>query len=249
MGCESLPLSAKLPRLARELAAYLPGYSLQAEPARPVGNWANCADVAHVEEVIATIGTRGGDAYVAMRAWNVLTWQSVLIAVLCAEAEGQAARVDRARYLGQAPFGCCLNFLPDQVADVRSVAATYLIRSIEATFDILSECLRIRPELARRQIADRVLGVLHRRARLGFASVAKTKSAAKAWLAALSLDGLSTLDPTPLEDGSEGLWLCRRSCCLEYRATPDFLCATCPRRDRTDRVALSQEEWRTHVRP
>jgi siderophore ferric iron reductase len=204
-------------------------------------------DADRIGQVIAGIGPGGGPAHVAMRAWNVIIWQPVLIAVLCAEAEGRAAAVDQAAYRMVPPFGCHLRQVPQPSGDVRRLAATHLSRCTAASLEALSQRVRLRPELARRQLADRVLGVLHRRAMLGLAPVAATQAAATDWLAALDLDGLSALESMPLDDGSEGLWLCRRSCCLEYRAVPDFLCTTCPRRDRATRIALSREEWQAHV--
>jgi siderophore ferric iron reductase len=201
-----------------------------------------------IDTVLARIDPHAGSAYAAMRAWNVLMWQPVLVAVLCTEAEGRAARVDHAGYRLGPDFGCHLEELPEKAPDARDKAAWSLARTSAAIFDALSTRLRLRAELARRQMADRVLGVLHRRALLGLATTPQTRRTASDWLIALDLDGLSALEPMPLEDGGEGLWLCRRSCCLEYRARPDFLCATCPRRARNTRIALSRQEWQTHVR-
>jgi siderophore ferric iron reductase len=204
-------------------------------------------DLIRIDRLLADIGEPGGPAHAAMRAWNVLIWQPVLVAVLCAEAEGRAAAVDRAVYLTGPAFGCALPQVPALVAAPRAVAADSLHAMTTAIFNVLAPRVRLRRELARRQLADRVLGVLHRRAVLGFAAVAATREAAEDWLAALDLDGLSALEPMPLDDGTEGLWLCRRSCCLEYRATPEFLCATCPRRDCATRIALSLKEWQADV--
>ncbi|WP_104018079.1 (2Fe-2S)-binding protein [Roseovarius nitratireducens] len=243
MGCEGASLSTGLPRLARELHAVLPGYALCGAGAG--ASPAHDADV--VGRVIAGIGIDGGAAYVAMRAWNVLIWQPVMVAVLCAEAEGRVAAVDRSAFRMGPPFGCHLRLLPQWAGDIRPVAAAHLSRCTTAVLDALAQRVRLRRELARRQLADRVLGVLHRRAMLSLAPVAATREAAAGWLAALDLEGLSALEPMLLDDGSEGLWLCRRSCCLEYQVTPDFLCATCPRRARAARITLSREEWQAHV--
>ncbi|WP_139274541.1 (2Fe-2S)-binding protein [Roseovarius azorensis] len=206
------------------------------------------SDPDEVDRLIARIGSTGGPAYAAMRAWNVLIWQPVLVSVLCAEAEGRVAEVDRASYLMGPQFGCSLGQVPERAEDARNAAARHLDRTTTAILGALSQRLCLRPELARRQMADRVLSVLDRRAMLGFATVEATRLAVADWLAALDLEGLSALEPMPLESGAEGLWLCRRSCCLEYRASPDFLCATCPRRARASRIALSQKEWQAHVR-
>lgn len=211
-------------------------------------NAAPCGDRDEVDRVIVRIGPGGGPAYAAMRAWNVLIWQPVLVAVLCAEAEGRAAEVDQASYVSEPPFGCRLGRVPTQVKRVRQVAARHLDLATTILFEALSQRRHLRLQLARRQVADRVLVVLERRAMLGFAPVAATRDAAADWLAALGLDGLSALEPMALDGGAEGLWLCRRSCCLEYRAMPDFLCATCPRRDRATRITLSRDAWQAHVR-
>lgn len=226
----------------------MPGYALYGPaPGSPVFHPLD-GDTDAIDTVLSGIDRQGGPAHAAMRAWNVLIWQPVLVAVLCAEVEGYAAPVDRAGYLMGPEFGCLLGDLGERAGDVHSMAARPVDRATTAIFDALSQRVRLRRELARRQLADRVLGVLHRRALLGFSTVSATRSAAMHWLAALDLDGLSALEPLQLGDGGEGVWLRRRSCCLEYRARPGFLCTTCPRRARAARIALSQQEWQAHVR-
>lgn len=225
----------------------MPGYGLHGPASASAAFHPTGDDTGAVDAVLAQIDGQGGPAHAAMRAWNVLIWQPVLVAVLCAEAEGHAAPVDRAGYLMGPVFGCHLEQPPERTADLHGSAARSLTRCTTAIFDALSQRKTLRRELARRQLADRVLGVLHRRALLRLATVPATRRAAADWLGALGLEGLSALEPMPLQNGSGGLWLCRRSCCLEYRARPGFLCTTCPRRARSARIALGREEWQAHV--
>lgn len=246
-----LSLSTRLPRLPRELESFVPGYPLRDTPPGPMAMEPGRCSAEVIERVLEQIGSVGGPAYGAMRAWTLLIWQPVLVAVLCAESESRVAEVDIAAFEVGPGFGCHLGRMPgnaDHPNNARARAADHLRLASEAIFTALNGRVRLRRELAQRQLADRVLGILARRATLGLSPVSDTSASAHAWLCALDLRGASSLERLPLTDGSEGLWLCRRSCCLEYRARPGFLCTTCPKRTSADRVSRSLMEWEDHVR-
>lgn len=243
-------LSVRLPRLSRELQSLVASYGLrdglQGSDTMVPGR----CGVEVVDHVLGQIGPVGGSAYAAMRTWNLLTWQPVLVGVLCAETEQRVANVESAAYEIGPDYGCHLAGMPGDAAnqrDARIRAAEHIRRASETIFEALTCRVRLRWELAQRQMADRVLGILARRAMLGLSSLPATEAAAVAWLDALDLRDASRLDRMTLANGNQGIRLCRRSCCLEYKARPDFLCATCPKRTPDDRAAQSQKEWESHV--
>lgn len=243
-------LCVRLPRLSRELQSLVASYGLRDGLQGPDTMVPGRCGVEVVDHVLGQIGPVGGSAYAAMRAWNLLIWQPVLVGVLCAEAELRVAEVDVAAFRIGPEYGCHLAGMPGDAAnqrDARIRAAEHIRRASETIFEALTCRVRLRWELAQRQMADRVLGILARRAMLGLSSLPATEAAAVAWLDALDLRDASSLDRMTLANGNQGIRLCRRSCCLEYKARPDFLCATCPKRTPDDRVAQSQKEWESHV--
>lgn len=243
-------LCRQLPRLSRELQFLVASYGLRdALPRQGAMVPRRCGEEV-LDHVLEQIGPVGGSAYTAMRTWNLLTWQPILVGVLCAETEQRVADVENAAFEMGPVYGCHLAGMPcsaTTLPDARMRAAEHMRQATEALFQALACRVRLRWELAQRQMADRVLGILARRAMLGLSSLPATEAAAVAWLDALDLRNASSLDRMTLANGDQGLRLCRRSCCLEYRARPDFLCATCPKRTPDDRVAQSQKEWESHV--
>lgn len=247
---ETASLCMQLPRLSRELQSLVASYGLrEGLPEQGAMVPERCGGEV-VDHVLDQIGPVGGSAYAAMRTWNLLTWQPILVGVLCVETEQRVADVGRAAFEMGPVYGCHLAAMPvtaTTLPDARMRAADHMRRATGALFEALNFRVRLRWELAQRQMADRVLGILARRAMLGLSALPATEAAALAWLDALDLGETSGLERMTLANGDQGLRLCRRSCCLEYRARPDFLCATCPRRTPEDRVAQSQKEWESHV--
>lgn len=182
---------------------------------------------AAVETLVAGIAARApeaGAAYPPVRAWTMMTWQPVVLAILAAHRLALAPSLDRLRQTvtkGGAVFGYRLPPQPDAPPRDEATRIALLGLRVRALADALladlAEVAPLKPVLARRLLADRFLSTV----------VHQNLSAAtgEAWLAAAGLTGDSALGTV---EGRDGLVVRRRACCLEYLVAGGKRCETCP---------------------
>ena len=203
-----------------------------------------------IRELVASLRhhyPEAGRHYWSVRAWGLLIWQPVLLAVLASEVISKRLNL---MCLGQRREGTMVagmvlerGLLPAG-NDSRDEAASHLRRVCDSVLDELGEVVRINPVLARRLLADRILATLLRiRPLLADDSPAYTCRLAVQWLKASGLEEASALMEIELPARNVGLALDRKGCCQHYRRTDGALCKTCPRQPMALRIKRLQEEW------
>ncbi|EKV32276.1 hypothetical protein C882_2353 [Caenispirillum salinarum AK4] len=230
--------------LVTAMESFVPGLGGRIGPPSPgqiVAGADNRDAVRRLVDGIAAHSPEAGRAYWAVRAWGMLTWQPAVLAVLGVHGPGLVPRLDA---MGQSTAGAAvLGFTVPEEGVLRAPPPA-LIREAGALLRRISDALladlrgveAMKPVLAGRLLADRVLGTL--------AKVAPEPDRhAEAWLQALGLAGQSGLVPLELSDGRRRHGLDRRACCLAFRVDGGVLCASCPKRPEAERLALMRMEW------
>jgi siderophore ferric iron reductase len=199
----------------------------------------------------------GGKGFWALRAWTMLTWQPAVLAMLAVHELGFAPRLGllSQRVQGGSVFGYRLP--ADAVPPVPSSDLPALIartgQEVRALADELMAALdaviRIKPVLARRLLADRVLSLMaHASLRRPELDNVQLRGLADCWIAAMGLEGCSGLMAIRLSDGREQLTLDRKACCLDYRRCGAGYCNSCPKQSDEVRIQRMREHWDEHVR-
>lgn len=213
---------------------------------RPGGD--NRPAVRRLVAAIAAATPEAGRGYWAVRAWSMLTWQPAVLAVLGVHRFALVPPVDA---LGQTVKGGAVygyTLPPDRVmrsgveTDLIACAGRRVRRIADGLLDDLNHEVRMKPVVARRLLADRVLGTL---ARPGLPQPPGLAQTAEQWLAALDLAGESGLTDLPLADGGSRLVLDRKACCLAYRVDGGILCSSCPKLAPDERQARLRADWET----
>lgn len=201
-----------------------------------------------IDAITATAG-KGEAAYVAVTAWGMLMWQPAILTLLAVhrfglvpDLAGMSQRVCGASLYGyrMGPDPAAIGApLPELIAaggrELRALADSLLAE--------LQRHVRLKPVLARRLLADRVVSTL---ARPEFAA-AEVAALVEQWLAALDLAGYSGVMPVPLSGGRTVMALDRRACCLTYRVGGNDMCITCPRQSDALRLERLQTYWEANV--
>lgn len=185
-----------------------------------------------------------GAMFHATRTWALLSWRPAVLAVLGVHRAGRVPGIDRValgpgavyRLPGaQAEFGTPSHLI--------GTAGARLRRRADALLGDLARLVAVKPGLARRLLADRVLGLLALEAARGTCTAAECPALGQRWLAAMDLPGASALALETLPDGRRQPVLERRSCCLEFRAAAGAVCASCPRLGPAERRARQHGRW------
>lgn len=217
-----------------------------ADDLRPQGG--NGAAVRRLVDAIAAEAPAAGKAYWAVRAWGMMTWQPGVLAVLAVHRCGVVPRLDA---LGQAVRGSAVygyTLPPDEVLHgmpepaLIDRAGAQVRRLADRLLADLDAVIRMKPVLAQRLLADRVLGTL---ARPGLPQAADLAATAERWLAAMDLTGASALAPLEVRPGVRRLVLDRKACCLTYLVGDGTLCASCPKLAPQERHDRQRADWET----
>lgn len=215
-------------------------------PARVTAGADNGEAIAGLVSAIASLHAEGKRPYWSLRAWTALTWQPVVLAMVGVHRLGIVPPVDRLSQIrrGAMMMGYRLprgRVFRAEDREMMSQAGTQLRHLAGHLLADLAAVTAIKPRLAERLLADRVLAVLLRLS-VGRPPAEITLRAA-AWLCATGLQGRSGLVPVTLADGRPWLALDRKACCLEYLVDGGGLCASCPRQDNETRLSRMAAEW------
>lgn len=210
-------------------------------PGQVVAGADNRDAVRRLVDGIAAQAPEAGRGYWAVRAWGMLIWQPAVLAVLGVHRCGFAPRLDAIgqSVTGPAVFGFTLPVdavthgpMPELIPQ----AGARLRRLTDVLLAEVRAEIAVKPVLAHRLLADRVLGTLLR-------ASPEPERHGPDWLRALGLEGQSGLVPLDLSDGRRRHGLDRRACCLAYRVEAGALCSSCPKRPVAERLDLMRKEW------
>jgi siderophore ferric iron reductase len=189
-----------------------------------------------------------GKAFWAVRMWTNIVWQPAYLAFV---AVHYARVLPDIASITQKVVGADVNgftmaageMSKGEVGDLIDRAGADLRRFADAMLVEARAFANIKPLLARRLLADRILGLL-----LQFhyeepeRPLDQIEGLAARWLDAAGLAGLSGLEPVTMTDGRAMLILKRRTCCLDYLLDPDALCVTCPKQTEALRHARERAQ-------
>lgn len=228
--------------------AVVPGMAGRLGPPTP-GEIATGADnhdaIRRLAGDIAARAPEGGRAYWSVRTWGMLTWQPAVLAVMGVHRFGVVPQVDAMGQCVAGPMVLGYSLPPEATmegGDAARIAeaGARLRRLANALLADLRAEMVMKPVLAGRLLADRVLGTLVR-------ASANPVAHADNWLAAMGLEGQSALMPLVLPGGGHGHGLDRRACCLAYRVEGGGLCASCPKLPKEERHQRLAAEYEAHV--
>lgn len=242
--------SAAVERIFAAMRELVPGLPVAIGPAAPgtiVPGADNSAALGQLVAGVRQAHPQAGPLFWAVRSWSLLEWQPTALAVLGVHVARAVPRIDAvALSLGDgASFGLSL---PSSDVDrgpvpaLIELAGARLRALAERLIDELDATMPLKRNLARRLLADRVLGGLAHLGDRGW-SAEDVLVLSEAWLAALGLKGASRLVPLTLTSGRRQPVLDRRSCCLEYRVADGVCCMTCPRLQPAEREARIRRHW------
>lgn len=239
---------AGLSALFRATESFVPGMRGGVGPPRRGeisalhGNGAALADLL---DAVRADQPRAGHGYWRLRVWALLEWQPAAIAVMGVHLFDLSPPLQSVSLIPRGAGVLGYRFA-DPVARHGAGALEHAAAGLRALSERLLADLRplapVRPELARRLLADRVLGVILRlaRARPG-AFPDGPEAAAARWLAAAGLEGASVLERIPCRGGDAPI-LRRRACCLAYMRDDGVLCDSCPHLPDDERRARAMQE-------
>lgn len=203
----------------------------------------NGAILAELHAALAAAYPAAGPAFHAVRLWTNLIWQPAYLAVIAAHLHGampdfsgfsqqrRGVYVDGYRLVpGAQASGAVETLIADGARQLSALTAAML--------DEVNVQVRLRPLPARRLLADRMLSLMvwlgQRRRDL---SIEAIQGFSALWLEGLGLTGQGDLQMVEAAGGQRLLIVRRKGCCLDYRITPDRLCASCPKQDDALRIA------------
>jgi siderophore ferric iron reductase len=192
---------------------------------------------------IAEAEPDAGRGFWALRAWGMLIWQPAMLTLLGVQRLGLRPDLEALGQSVQGPMVWGFQIpagagQPGDAEELLTPAAGALRAMSDRLLEELNGVVRVKPELARRLLADRLLGLI-----LYAEPQGDVEPLAERWLQAAGLQRKSGLMRVPLGDGGTRLALERRACCLEYRGTSAAFCATCPKLALEDRHARLRAQW------
>lgn len=189
-----------------------------------------------LERLVAGIVSRhpaAGTGYAALRAWNMLVWQPVVLALFGVHRLGLLPSLVTMsqcvtpvgiwgyRLTPSAP-------LRGREAVLVAAAGKEIGAVSAALYPELDAVIDVKSTLARRLLADRIVSVVLRLFATGWLE-GDVKATVQRWLAACGLEGQSGVRQDVHADGTQGWVPARRACCLEYLLPGASLCQGCPR--------------------
>ncbi|WP_157016418.1 siderophore ferric iron reductase [Mesorhizobium xinjiangense] len=193
-----------------------------------------------------------GRAFAAVRSWTWLTWQPVILGVIAVHGAARVAPISAmGQRVGDAEVvGYCIPHEGRGATDTAECirqSGEELRALAELLLDELNTVARMKPVIAFRLLADRLLGTLsHLRHHLPGADTETVEAYADAWMSAAGLSGMSGLKPLEITGGRFELVLDRKACCLEYLKHDGQLCASCPKLAPNERAARMRQAWLDH---
>ncbi|ODT77337.1 MAG: siderophore ferric iron reductase [Pelagibacterium sp. SCN 64-44] len=235
--------TTRLIAAAAQATGFMKGEPGAARPGWYRAGGENGAILAELHAALAATYPAAGPAFHAVRLWTNLIWQPAYLAVIAAHLHGampdfsgfsqhrRGVYIDGYRLVPGAQTKGPLEAL---IAD----GARQLSALTMAMLDEVNAEARLRPLPARRLLADRMLSLMvwlgQRRRDLPIETI---QGFSALWLEGLGLTGQGDLQVVAAEGGRRLLIVRRKGCCLDYRITPDRLCASCPKQDDGLRVA------------
>lgn len=184
---------------------------------------------------LQTAHPEAGMPYWSVRAWSLLVWQPIYLALIGVHQLNIVVPIDKISQTrtAESVAGFVIpsdSYIRSNINDLIGVSGGQLKSICNATFDQLSEVTRIRKVSAMRLVADTLLAALNR---LKHSNSQLTNqhiiNLGELWLSALELSGQSSYMPIKLSSGREQLVLNRKGCCMHYRRQDGVLCASCPK--------------------
>ncbi len=220
---------------------------MKGEPGRPLPGWysegaENHALLATLRDHLAAAYPNAGPALWAVRLWTNLLWQPAYLSVIAVHLHGAVSDLAG---LSQAQSGIYIDryrlapapMWTGSTDAMIARAARQLRRMADALLEEVNAVEKLRPVLAQRLLAERMLGLMlwlgQRQPEL---TIEQIQAFADQWTAALALEGHGALEP--VDAGGRRLLITKRKgCCLDYLIDPTRLCANCPKQDDAGRVA------------
>lgn len=205
--------------------------------------------IALLYQRLQTAHPEAGMPYWSIRAWSLLAWQPIYLALIGVHQLNIVAPIDKISQIRTADSvaGFVIpsdSYIRSDVNDLISVSACQLKHVCNAIFDQLSEITRIRKVSAMRLIADTLLAALNR---LKHSNSQLTNqhiiNLGELWLSAMELSGQSSYMPIKLSSGREQLVLNRKGCCMHYRRQDGALCASCPKQQLPLRIERCRKQF------
>lgn len=189
-----------------------------------------------------------GRAYWSLRCWGILIWQPIYLGVIGVHTAQRALSLSRFEQPIENGWTREVR-LPDHtpaqgdLASLIDLAAREIAACCAQIFDELSHIIRLNAHAASGMQADCVLAALLalRATRPGW-DHAHVEALGESWLSALALAGRSGFFAYARSDGSSALALDRQTCCYHYRRRDGELCSTCPRLEKSERIARLNAE-------
>jgi siderophore ferric iron reductase len=195
----------------------------------------NRTSLLRLHDGLAAAHPEAGRTYWTVRSWTMLTWQPVIFGTIAVHLHSALPRLgEMSQCVGEAVVsGFRVPSAAAEIGEPKDLIAG-AGRQLRALSDVLladlNRVARMKEEVARRLLADRVLGslILLRTVLPGLEN-AKLRNYGLSWLSAMQLEGMSALASVALAEGGEELALRRRACCLDYLRSGGGLCASCPK--------------------
>lgn len=190
-----------------------------------------------------------GAPYWSVRSWSLLIWQPIALAVIsvhCLNIRLPLTAINQDEKQGVIS-GYSLMDIPchsGEVAELIEQTAKELRLLCGLFFSDLNHVMALREALARRLVADILLHTLNFVSKQYLnLSNQHIEQIGKLWLSHMGLLGESDFIPITLKNGSERLFLNRKSCCFDYRRAGGSVCASCPKNKLSIRTQLMREEY------
>lgn len=221
----------------------------------------NAATLRELYGQIRAAHPEAGAAYWSASTWNHLNWQPVAVALLSVHGFGLVPDIgsmaQRHGPDGIAGFrlsarepqqGGRQHLIATAGAMLRGLAEAIIEELVRLQRQAGRDFLAVKPVMARRLLADRLLGLMIRLDRMKpglFTGCLKAN--ADLWLRATDLDGASGLQAIRLQNGREQFVLDRRACCMNYLRADGEVCESCPtQQSRETSLRRLTEFWNQH---
>lgn len=236
------------------MRAFAPGVEAAVRPPLPEEITPGRDNGPALARLINDLGAAHPDAgrlFPAVRAWSMISWQPVVLAVLSVHVAHAVPALDRTAVSGTAA-GYSYSFPSDAAQTdggtaLLPIAAARLRAWIDAVSADFVRVARVNARLGVRVVADRLLSTLAVLAVEHVLPPQDAEAASAAWLGAL---GPSQPGPgLTMRCTGRHLMPCyeRRACCLGFRIGA-ALCPNCPKLSPAERAARTRAHWEAHVR-
>jgi siderophore ferric iron reductase len=184
----------------------------------------------------------------AVRLWTNLMWQPAYLAVIAVHLHGALPAVTG---ISQARQNIDINgyrlrpgpMVEGDLETLIAKAGKDLRTMGDAVLAEINTVTKLKRVPALRLLTDRMLGLMVRlKHYTPEITVADQHRMCGLWLDAMGLTGHGALETLTLHDGTEVAIMARKGCCLDYLASPDVYCSSCPRQDDAVRVQRQRDD-------